>query len=990
MAAGRALPLVAGIRPGNRQSSKDLDSYGPLPATLSGEECAVNGGSINESWRDAAPNRCGSAPPSMEDSLAELGHLIGKHSGDLEATLRNLSSGSGSLESEVLCSDPAYIKYFDAKVNLNPRLATPRVLRGGGRVMNRFGKAGEWRPVSRDSRSTGMPLTHRSTLSMHKEEPEDDKSAKLDLSLAEDARCVSNQSTFNIGSHRSEVVGLMQEKFPQSTALYDNSSCSSNTSSSDGGSACSGINSSENSPVDIVKSLDLNGFPPDTHQLSPKPTGSPPTNTLNSNGLAASRPSTSSSSDHNTIMGASEQGNPSVNTKSSCAASAMCNGVDSGMKDLKISLDTQRSAHAIQHWQTDAFVQNGPSHGDPTQMIPRGINLPQVPFVDNFSHAHMNLHFGGIQLLSQHGMTPPHNPYYHNSQLSGVSTPPYGIDGNGFPGSFLPPFMTNFAPHLLAMTPFNTPLTPSFSGRLDGLNPTGNIVAGTEFFNPFNIHEQLGVTMPSSLPDLSLVHYFPQPSMYHYGHRNPYGTVSSDRNFVGNPAAVFGSEKFLSEPMHQSGQKFQFPTTGACSPPTTKKGGSYFGNHQSTSSYNSMPMPYPTSPVFQSQPLSGTYHRDRTNDARGFQSSSETMGLSPGIQRQQWREKSDPNACSFAGEVKSNKNHRVELSDIKGHIVEYSCDQNGSRFIQQKLANCTTEEKALVLAEILPHAPSLMTDVFGNYVIQKLFEHGDTEQRRDLAKMLTGHVLLLSLQMYGCRVFQKALEAVELDQKIALIRELDEHVLRCVRDQNGNHVIQKCIECVPMKHISFIVSAFQGQVATLSMHPYGCRVIQRILEHCSDYSEGIIDEILQSACILAQDQYGNYVTQHILEKGETHERSQIISKLAGQVVSMSQNKYASNVIEKCFQHGDVAERDLLIKEILEQTEGNDYLPVMMKDQFANYVIQKILETCNEQQREALLSRMKCHVHALKKYSYGKHIASRIERLSGDCVAPSES
>lgn len=72
----------------------------------------------------------------------------------------------------------------------------------------------------------------------------------------------------------------------------------------------------------------------------------------------------------------------------------------------------------------------------------------------------------------------------------------------------------------------------------------------------------------------------------------------------------------------------------------------------------------------------------------------------------------------------------------------------------------------------------------------------------------------------------QALEAIELDQKIDLVRELEGHVLRCVRDQNGNHVIQKCIECIPMEHIGFIISSFQDQVASLSTHPYGCRVIQ--------------------------------------------------------------------------------------------------------------------------------------------------------------------
>eukprot|EP01018_Ginkgo_biloba_P012625 Gb_30038 [translate_table: standard] len=53
---------------------------------------------------------------------------------------------------------------------------------------------------------------------------------------------------------------------------------------------------------------------------------------------------------------------------------------------------------------------------------------------------------------------------------------------------------------------------------------------------------------------------------------------------------------------------------------------------------------------------------------------------------------------------------------------------------------------------------------------------------------------------------------------------------------------------------------------------------------------------------------------------------------------------------------------------------------MMKDQFANYVVQKVLETCDDQQREFILSRIKVHLNALKKYTYGKHIVARVEKL----------
>ncbi|KAH9619413.1 hypothetical protein KSS87_011064 [Heliosperma pusillum] len=396
---------------------------------------------------------------------------------------------------------------------------------------------------------------------------------------------------------------------------------------------------------------------------------------------------------------------------------------------------------------------------------------------------------------------------------------------------------------------------------------------------------------------------------------------------------------------------------------------------------------------------------------------------------------------SLLDEFKGNKTRCFELAEIANHVVEFSADQYGSRFIQQKLETATTEEKDMVFHEIFPQALSLMTDVFGNYVIQKFFEHGTASQIRELADKLTGHVLTLSLQMYGCRVIQKAIEVVDLDQQKKMVVELDGHIMRCVRDQNGNHVIQKCIECIPEDAIQFIITIFYDQVVTLSTHPYGCRVIQRVLEHChnSTTQQIVMDEIMQSVCMLAQDQYGNYVVQHVLEHGKPDERTAIINKLTGKIVQMSQQKFASNVIEKCLAFGDATERCNIVNEMLGSSDDNEplqfmlwvakrgprvqfpgngtlsafpivsdssaavklmpmrcrvspfftqaifswgviFVQVLMKDQFANYVVQKVLETCDDQQLEVILSRIKNHLNALKKYTYGKHIVARVEKL----------
>ncbi|KAJ3178001.1 mRNA binding protein puf3 [Irineochytrium annulatum] len=343
-------------------------------------------------------------------------------------------------------------------------------------------------------------------------------------------------------------------------------------------------------------------------------------------------------------------------------------------------------------------------------------------------------------------------------------------------------------------------------------------------------------------------------------------------------------------------------------------------------------------------------------------------------------------------EFRNNKNKKCELRDIVGSIVEFSGDQHGSRFIQQKLETSNSDDKQLVFDEILPNALQLMTDVFGNYVIQKFFEHGSQHQKSILARQMEGSVLSLSLQMYGCRVVQKALEHVLSDQQITLVRELDGNVLKCVKDQNGNHVIQKAIERVPAEHIGFIIDAFHGQVYALATHPYGCRVIQRIFEHCTDDQSmamvrgtngynALIEELHRYTINLIQDQYGNYVIQHVLERGKPADKALITSKVRGQVLQMSKHKFASNVVEKCVAYGSKKDRQLLIEEVIAtRPDGTSPLIAMMKDQFANYVVQKMLDVVDGDQRELLLQKIKPHLQSLKKYTYGKHLISKVERM----------
>jgi len=340
------------------------------------------------------------------------------------------------------------------------------------------------------------------------------------------------------------------------------------------------------------------------------------------------------------------------------------------------------------------------------------------------------------------------------------------------------------------------------------------------------------------------------------------------------------------------------------------------------------------------------------------------------------------NRSRLLEDFRNNRYPNLQLRDLANHIVEFSQDQHGSRFIQQKLERAAPTEKQLVFQEILSAAYSLMTDVFGNYVIQKFFEFGTTDQKSQLVNKLRSHVQPLALQMYGCRVIQKALESIPLDQQQLIIQELDGNVLKCVKDQNGNHVVQKCIETVEPSCLQFIIDAFRGQVFSLSTHPYGCRVIQRILEHCTPEQTGpVLEELHSHTEALIQDQYGNYVVQHVLDRGKPEDKSKIVAGVRGKVLHLSQHKFASNVVEKCVQNATRAERAVLIEEVCTANSDSPTSPlhIMMKDQYANYVVQKMIDVAETSQRKILMHKIRPHISTLRKYTYGKHILAKLEK-----------
>ncbi|KAL8531420.1 hypothetical protein ACS0TY_008138 [Phlomoides rotata] len=982
--------------------------------------------------------RSGSAPPTVEGSLSAVGGLFnhggGGAAGDgsgvssVFAEFARNKSGNGFMSEEELRSDPAYSSYYYSNVNLNPRLPHPLLSREDWRFAQRLqggsSAIGDKRKVNRNDSGNGRSMYSMPPGFNSKKQESENEKDKLQGSVEWGGDGLIGLPGLGLGSKQKSLAEIFQDDMNRATPVPGHPSRPSSRNAFDENASAMGSAEAElahlrrelmssdpihpNPSIQASSAAQHTGPPtsysyaavlgaslsrsstPDAQRIARAPSPCPTPIGGGRGGNSEKRNINSPSS----FNGISSHGNESADLVAALSGLNLSNVITDEDNDLSSQIESDADDHKnyifnLQGGQNNARQQNYMKKHEPGQF-----NMSSVPQPGKVMPSDSGVSNGGgldhnsnayLQAELQRNGVPSNNSYLNGSPnaavngMGGVFSQYQHLDSpnssylnyglGGYPmspisaqlgSSNLPPLFENAAV-ASAMA------VPGMDSRMLGGSNIG--AAGAEqSLGRIGNQLQAPFVDPLYMQYIRTAEYAAQVAALN--------DPSVDRNYMSNAYMDLLQKAYVGNLLSPQKSQYGVPLggkTGASSPH------GYYTNPAFGIglSYPGSPLP---SPVPNSAGGPGSPMRHGDFNMRFSAGLRNVAGGVVGPWNLDNMESSF--ASSLLEEFKSNKTKCFELSEIVGHVVEFSADQYGSRFIQQKLETATTEEKNMVFQEIFPQALALMTDVFGNYVIQKFFEHGLAGQRRELAGKLLGHVLTLSLQMYGCRVIQKAIEVVDVDQKIKMVGELDGNVMRCVRDQNGNHVIQKCIECIPEEHIQFIVTTFYDQVVTLSTHPYGCRVIQRVLEHCMDEKtqSKVMEEILESVSMLAQDQYGNYVVQHVLEHGKPHERTTIIQELAGKIVQMSQQKFASNVVEKCLTFSDPSQRQLLVNEMLGTTDENEPLQAMMKDQFANYVVQKVLETCSDQQRELIMSRIKVHLNALKKYTYGKHIVARVEKL----------
>ncbi|KAJ5670742.1 uncharacterized protein N7477_006105 [Penicillium maclennaniae] len=320
------------------------------------------------------------------------------------------------------------------------------------------------------------------------------------------------------------------------------------------------------------------------------------------------------------------------------------------------------------------------------------------------------------------------------------------------------------------------------------------------------------------------------------------------------------------------------------------------------------------------------------------------------------------------------------LEHFKGELYSLCKDQHGCRYLQRKLEERNPDHVQLIFSETYMHVIELMTDPFGNYLCQKLLEFSNDEQRTALIDNAAPKLVTIALNQHGTRALQKMIEFISTpEQTKTVIRALKQHVVDLVQDLNGNHVIQKCLNRLGAEDAEFIYEAVGTHCVTVGTHRHGCCVLQRCIDHASgDQKAKLIAQITANSFALVQDPFGNYVVQYILDLAEPKFTSPMCRTFAGNVASLSKQKFSSNVIEKCLRTADNASRRDMIEEML---QGNQ-LDQMLRDSFANYVVQTAMDFADPETRQHIVDAIRPILPTIRQTPHGRRIAGKMLNAEG--------
>ncbi|ULU06462.1 hypothetical protein L3Y34_018369 [Caenorhabditis briggsae] len=264
---------------------------------------------------------------------------------------------------------------------------------------------------------------------------------------------------------------------------------------------------------------------------------------------------------------------------------------------------------------------------------------------------------------------------------------------------------------------------------------------------------------------------------------------------------------------------------------------------------------------------------------------------------------------------------RVVHEDL---ILSFCMDKAGCHFLQSNYFGGNTMDAGIrrrINREVLGSKDIFLTickSGFGNFFMQCVIEHSNHTEQEIIKKYIISDIKALCLDKSACRVVQTALEKLHCGDAIVAAIASKNWLMAICTDRNANHIMQKIIKKFSPSRWEFLVSFF-------------------------------IKNDQENILYICRDKYGCRVVQTIVEVLSIETDNQIEANEKARVL----RRLMSKILTKC--------------------------PTLAHNEFANYIIQHIIETPGilSKYRDTIIET--CLLRNLLSMSQEKYASHVIER-----------
>ncbi|KAL9935433.1 hypothetical protein V8E36_005781 [Tilletia maclaganii] len=216
-------------------------------------------------------------------------------------------------------------------------------------------------------------------------------------------------------------------------------------------------------------------------------------------------------------------------------------------------------------------------------------------------------------------------------------------------------------------------------------------------------------------------------------------------------------------------------------------------------------------------------------------------------------------------------------------------------------------------------------------------------------------------------VLQQQLKTGTPERKQAIVNAIAPHTLQLAFDKHGNFLLQRAISACPQ-----LAWQMRGSFVQLSLSPYGCHVVQKILDEGEEYRVAIVKEMLENRLAETLTSRNSiHVWQKLLEMNWTSKefRKSIFRKIndtmRGQWAHTALQETGSIICQNIFESADPEDRYECITEVL----GNFKQCAM--DQYGVWVAQHLVEHGDPEHRRTAMDRLLDDAVTLTLSQYGQ-------------------